>query len=69
MFEIIGAFLVIYLTLGVFVLSILFVSDAQGMRETFAMSFEDRRWGELAFMLVFSLWCWPIPLIEFLSER
>jgi len=69
MFEIIGAFTVTYLVLGIFVISFLYTCDARGMRDAITSPIKDRRWGEVAFIVVFSLWCWPMPLIEFLSER
>lgn len=69
MFEIIGVLVVIYLALGFFVLSVLFAYNVQGMRTTLNIPIKDRKWGELAFILLFSLWCWPWPLFEFLSDR
>jgi hypothetical protein len=69
MFEVIGMVTVGYLVLGVIVLTYLYVVDIVGMHKAVRELRLDQRWGELVFILIFSLWCWPLPLLDYIGER
>jgi hypothetical protein len=67
MFEIIGILMTIYLFLGAIAFCLLCVQGEAHDQVNNIIA--DHRWGELVFVIVFTIWCWPLPLLEHFGNR